>query len=215
MFNYLYEQRGFQLNFDVTIDLILDNAGFELLTDLCFADFLISKRFCSRLNLHFKCLPWFVSDATKSDMQWLLNELNKSSASPIWQTAAKRWQKHIENGQWIIQTHRFYTLPYDYASMREISPELYSAMSLSNFLIFKGDLNYRKLVGDLAWSVNESFRKALRGFEPTSFVALRTLKADVQLGLDTQLAQQVNKLDPKWMVNGQWAVIQTFLNKDL
>lgn len=99
--------------------------------------------------------------------------------------------------------------------MKEISPDLYSAMSSSAFLIFKGDLNYRKLVGDLRWPVNEKFRKALRGFEPTSFVVLRTLKADVQLELDIKLAQQMSSLDPRWMVNGEWAVIQTFFKTDV
>lgn len=94
--------------------------------------------------------------------------------------------------------------------MQEISPELYLMMSLSKLLIFKGDLNYRKLVGDLNWPLNERFQVALRGFQPTSFVALRTCKADVQLEVDHNLAEKITKLDPKWMVNGKWAVIQTF-----
>jgi hypothetical protein len=213
IFNYLYDQQAFLFNLDVTIDFVLDNAGFELLADLCFADFLISKRFCSRLILHLKCLPWFVSDATKNDFQWLLEQLNKSSSNPVWQNASKRWQQHIENGQWIIQTHRFYTLAYDYSAMREISPELYSTMSQSKFIIFKGDLNYRKLVGDLRWSFNDKFEIALRGFEPTSFVALRTCKADVQLEIDVKLVRQTTKLDPKWMTNGKWAVIQAYFKK--
>lgn len=160
-----------------------------------------------------KCLPWFVSDATKTDFNWLLEQLNKSSSNPTWQIAGKRWQQHIQNGQWIIQTHRFYTLPYDYSRMQEISPELYSAMSLSKLIILKGDLHYRKLVGDLRWPLNEKFEKALRGFQPTSLVSLRTCKADVQLDVDQKLAQQITKLDPKWLTNGKWAVIQTYYNQ--
>ena len=201
------------MNFDVSIDFVLDNAGFELLTDLAFADFLISKRLCSRIIFHLKCLPWFVSDATKNDFHWLLEQLNQSSANPVWQIASKRWQQHLQNGQWIIQTHRFYTLPYDYSSMQQIAPELYSAMSQSKLIIFKGDLNYRKLVGDLRWPLNERFETALRGFQPTSLVALRTCKADVQLEIDPKLVKEMAKLDPRWMVNGKWAVIQTFFNK--
>jgi hypothetical protein len=215
IFNYLYDQQAFLLNFDVSIDFVLDNAGFELLTDLCFADFLISKRLCSRITLYLKCLPWFVSDATTHDLMWLIEELNKSSSSPVWQIASKRWKQHIQNGQWIIQTHRFFTLPYDYSQMQQISPELYSTMSQSKLVIFKGDLNYRKLVGDLRWSLNETFEKALRGFQPSSFVALRTCKADVQLELDQKLAQQIAKLDPNWMIDGKWAVIQAHFKKPI
>ncbi len=203
------------MDFDVCIDFVLDNAGFELLTDLCLADFLITKRLCSRIILHLKCFPWFVSDATKNDFMWLLEHLNHSSSNPVWQIASKRWLEHIENGQWIIQTHRFFTLPYDYSHMQQISPELYFTMSQSKFIIFKGDLNYRKLVGDLRWPLNERFETALRGFQPTSFVVLRTCKADVQLEIDLKLAQQVTKLDPRWMVNGKWAVIQTFFKKQI
>ncbi|CAF1444116.1 unnamed protein product [Adineta ricciae] len=214
VFNYLVDQQAYLLNFDVSVDFVLDNAGFELLTDLCLADFLISKRLCSRITLYLKCLPWFVSDATKSDFTWLLEQLSNTSADPTWQAAAKRWQQYIQNGQWIVQTHRFFTLPYDYSQMQQISPELYSVMSESKLIIFKGDLNYRKLVGDLRWPVNECFETALRGFQPTSLVVLRTCKADVQLELDLKLVQQVAKLDPRWMVNGKWAVIQAHFKKD-
>lgn len=185
-----------------------------MLTDLCLADFLISKRFCSRLNLYVKCFPWFVSDATKSDFHWLLDQLNQSSVSPEWQKTAQRWHEHLRNGQWILQTHRFFTLPHDYSQMRQVASELYSTMSQSKLLIFKGDLNYRKLVGDLQWPIKERFQNALRGFQPTSLVVLRTCKADVQVDLDEKLAAQVTKLDPKWMVNGKWAVIQSLLTDD-
>ena len=215
MFNYLFEQQAFLLNFDVNIDFVLDNAGFELLTDLCLADFLISKRLCSRIILYVKCFPWFVSDATKTDFNWLIEQLNQSSASPIRQQTAKRWEEHLQNGQWILQSHRFFTLPYDFAQMQRIAPELYCAMSQSKLLIFKGDLNYRKLVGDLKWSIQERFETALRGFHPTSLVILRTCKADVQVELDEKSVEQVTKLDPKWMVNGKWAVIQSLLDKPM
>ncbi|CAF0753646.1 unnamed protein product [Adineta steineri] len=213
LFNYLYDQQAYLLNFDVCIDFVLDNAGFELLTDLCFADFLISKRLCSRITLHLKCFPWFVSDATKTDFNWLLEQLSNSSSDSVWQIASKRWQQHIQNGQWIIQTHRFFTLPYDYSYMQQISSELYCTMSQSKLIIFKGDLNYRKLVGDLRWPLNERFETALRGFQPTSFVVLRTCKADVQLDIDLKVGQEITKIDPRWMVNGKWAVIQAFFKK--
>ena len=163
--------------------------------------------------MHLKCLPWFVSDATKNDFQWLLEQLNKTSSNLAWERTSKRWQEHIQNGQWIVQTHRFYTLPYDYSSMQRISPELYSTMSQSKLIIFKGDLNYRKLVGDLQWSIDEEFETALRDFRPTSLVALRTCKANVQVGMDQEIAKQVAQVDPKWMTNGKWAVIQTFFKK--
>ena len=59
--------------------------------------------------------------------------------------------------------------------MATAAPELYEELSDSKLVIFKGDLNYRKLVGDLDWPVQTSLSKALRGFRPAPLVALRTV----------------------------------------
>ena len=36
------------------MDLVLDNAGFELVTDLCLADFLVTSGLASKVVLHAK-----------------------------------------------------------------------------------------------------------------------------------------------------------------
>ena len=59
--------------------------------------------------------------------------------------------------------------------MKKENPSLYSQLSEANILIFKGDLNYRKLVGDLSWSTETTFLESLQGFNPAPLVALRTL----------------------------------------
>ena len=81
----------------------------------------------------------------------------------------------MEAGSWRIQRDPFWTYPHDFSEMVVAAPELYEELSSSVLLIFKGDLNYRKLVGDLEWPVQTSFSRALRGFRPAPLVALRTL----------------------------------------
>lgn len=54
-------------------DFVLDNAGFELYCDFVYADWLIQSGTCSEVRFHGKTLPWFVSDVTRKDFNWLLN----------------------------------------------------------------------------------------------------------------------------------------------
>ena len=92
--------------------------------------------------------------------------------------------------------------------MATADQELYADLSQDDLLIFKGDLNYRKLVGDINWQTTVSFSDALREFRPTRVLAVRTAKADVMVGLQENQAEETSKRDPTWMVTGQWGVIQ-------
>ncbi len=59
-----------------TVDVILDNAGFELVADLCLAMFLLDSGLASKVRLHCKRHPWFVSDTTRSDITRTLKHLS-------------------------------------------------------------------------------------------------------------------------------------------
>ena len=92
--------------------------------------------------------------------------------------------------------------------MLVVAPDLYAQLAASDLVIFKGDLNYRKLVGDLDWARTTPFDQALGDFRPTKVLALRTLKADVVVGLKEGVATKLDQSCPDWMTNGQYAVIQ-------
>jgi len=189
------------------IDIILDNAGFELFTDLCLADFLISTGIASRVRFHGKLIPWFVSDVTTSDWQFTLDQLTTSSTVALCQLG-QRWQKYLADQRWQYTAHQFWTLPYDYTLMKSAAPDLYSDLSTSDLVIFKGDLNYRKLVSDRAWPTTTSFATALCGFNPAPLCCLRTLKCDLAVGLLEGQAESTRAQDADWMITGSYAVIQ-------
>ena len=92
--------------------------------------------------------------------------------------------------------------------MKIVNPSLYNKLSEAILIIFKGDLNYRKLLGDINWKYTTDFQRALREFKPTNLVSLRTLKADLCVGLPAGKAESVKKEDPNWMITGRFGLIQ-------
>ncbi len=80
-------------------------------------------------------------------------------------------------------------------------------------ILFKGDLNYRKLLGDLNWPLDTSLKVALRGFLPSSIFVLRTMKCDLAAGLNLTTADAIREKCPDWMINGDYGLIQ-FIKSD-
>lgn len=189
------------------VAIVLDNAGYELFSDFCFGEFLLSAGLADRVTLYCKNMPWFVSDVTHADILWTLEQL-KSLDDPILSTLGERWLDRLSNGTLLVVEHSFWTTSYEYAAMKQVAPDLYSALSKAILVLFKGDLNYRKLIADRNWSYIKEFSSALQGFHPTNIAALRTLKADLVAGLPEGAALRANRENKDWMVAGQYAVLQ-------
>ena len=204
----------FLLLFQIRVDIVLDNSGYELYTDLILAEFLLKFEIADRVYFHPKSIPWFVSDVTPADFHLVLDKLCEKEGSVA--DLANGWKKRIENGSFVLvddlQTISFWTSAEAYSNMKCMSPDLYDFLSQSDMIFFKGDLNYRKLVGDLNWPHETPFIEVLRGFTPSSLCTLRTLKADVVVGLKPGQAPIIEKEDQDWMVTGKYAVIQSYIS---
>lgn len=192
---------------EMHIDFVLDNAGFEVFTDLCLAEFLLSLNLAKTIHLHVKNIPWFVSDASVDDILWQIDQMKKSDNDCVSRLGTK-WQTRFKEGSFKFKEHLYWTLPHDYSEMKTTSPDLYANLSKAKLIFFKGDLNYRKLVGDRKWPHTTQFSEALWGFCPAPLCSLRTLKADVVVGLKPGQDNAVMSKDEMWMVNGTYAVIQ-------
>lgn len=204
------------------MDIVLDNAGFELVADLALAEVLLALGFARTVHLHIKLMPWFVSDATAVDVHHTLEQLSQSRCLAV-QTMGGRWQQRLRwrdqsatgaavesypPGSLIVNEDPFWTMPHDYSQMAAAAPRLHADLTGSALVIFKGDLNYRKLVGDRQWRRDTPFVNALCGFVPTSLLSLRTLKADVVVGLSARTADELDLADKEWMVTGTYGVVQ-------
>lgn len=132
------------------IDVVLDNAGFELISDFCFIEMLYQTGLIDEKNtivqFHPKNTGWFVSDVLHHDLYWILNYLCTNLQSSIAKDLGKKWASHLREGRWTLKKHYFWTTGFEFPLMEKISVHLYEDLCKSDFILFKGDLNYRKLV---------------------------------------------------------------------
>ena len=124
--------------------------GLELFSDLYLADWLITLKYAKLIVFHYKAYPWFVSDVTLTDftetLAWL--QLN---AVPQVASFGSRCESYVKAGIWkLSKEETFWTLPCTFSEWRRVAPDLLSELNTSsNLLIFKGDLNYRKVRANL------------------------------------------------------------------
>jgi hypothetical protein len=86
--------------------------------------------------------------------------------------------------------------------------DLRTDFAAADLTIFKGDLNYRRLVGDRLYPPTTSFAEVTAYF-PGPVAALRTLKSDVIVGLDAATeAALVAAEEQHWRTSGAHALIQ-------
>lgn len=223
------------------VDIVLDNAGFELFVDLILAGYLLSSGLATLVVLHPKSIPWFVSDVLPSDFAELLNAL--ANPKHFYETPSEDdrlqnkipaalsdkeledltflfqdWSQLYAQGQVIMRPNRFWTHPGSFWRLPQEDKELYEDLKTSHLVIFKGDLNYRKLTGDAKWDAATPFVEAIGPLGPGSglnVMALRTCKADVVVGLPPGRDEELRAMEGgggdsgarKWAWNGKWAVV--------
>ena len=82
------------------------------------------------------------------------------------------------------------------------------ALAAGTLTIMKGDLNYRRLVGDRLWPPTTPFKDVTAHF-PGPVAALRTLKSDVITGLDARTEAALTAAEEqRWRTGGTHALIQ-------
>ncbi|CAK4030944.1 Hypothetical predicted protein [Lecanosticta acicola] len=223
------------------VDIVLDNAGFELFVDLVLAGYLLQADLATQIVLHPKNIPWFVSDVIPKDFGDLLNvlvnaktfyespseeeqaqgvkpqALNEADAESL-QTLFQNWSQLYAEGKIVLRPNVFWTEGGSYWRLPKTAPKLYEDLKESELVIFKGDLNYRKLTGDVMWDPTTPFPEALGPLGPGSGInvlALRTCKADVVVGLPKGEDERLRAVEGgggnsgarKWAWSGKWAVV--------
>jgi uncharacterized protein with ATP-grasp and redox domains len=184
------------------VDLMLDNAGFELITDLALADILLGLGLVQQVYLLAKAHPTFVSDVIPVDVDEAVDFLMAQDHPPT-RAFGARLSEHLRADRLVVQKHFFWNSPL---MMWELPDEIREDWGNSSLVISKGDANYRRLLGDRQWEFTVPFSEAV-DYLPLPLAALRTLKAELAAGLDPAQIRLAEKADPTWMVDGRWGVI--------
>jgi len=184
------------------VDIMLDNAGFELVCDLGLADTLLNNHLADDVLLHVKAHPTYVSDVISYDIAQTVDFLKGCDEQDI-KDLGERLEKHIQEKKIRIKANFFWNSPLP---MWEIPLDLREDLSGADFLISKGDANYRRLLGDRQWDFTFPFHQAV-DYLPVPLAALRTSKSELAVGLDLDQIMEVYNQDPNWMVDGKWGVV--------
>lgn len=191
------------------VDIVVDNAGFELVMDLALADYLIASNIASTVTFQLKSHPTFVSDALEKDLrqhvEYYASDID-GKQFPSAKEAGERWEKYLSEGKWVCSENSFWVQP---PAMWEMPDKLRNDMKARCDLAFiKGDANYRRLLGDLEWDFSAPFEDVVGHYFPCPVCALRTLKAEVGCGMEEEKVKNAKALDDQWLVNGRFGVVQ-------
>ena len=190
------------------IAYFLDNVGKELYFDIAFLDFLLEAKLAESITCFLKNQPFFVSDAQPKDFQKAVDFLSTSSKKIV-QNLGKRMINGIKSGRVKFKAPPFLTSCF---SFREMPETLKDQISKHDFTILKGDVNFRRLVGDRHWDPTTPLEKAA-GYFHTSFMSLRTIKSELIVGLsEKKLNALETHAEEDWLINGKRGMI-IFINK--
>ncbi|MBD5406573.1 MAG: protein-glutamate O-methyltransferase family protein [Treponema sp.] len=214
LFQYLKVNKKFK-----RFDIICDNAGKELFSDLYLAYYFLSNDIVDKVVFHLKPYPFFVSDATKEDFGFMMNAIMKYGGIQC----ATQCNKYIHEGKIEIEDDTFWAAPLCFKDMQKCNlyKQLYKQLCNSDLIIVKGDLNYRRLVEDRDWPYTDSFLERTKGvFKDVPIFAPRVLKSDVLVGV-SEAAYHTAKssdshgapADQRFKGNGKWSVVHFRCNR--
>ena len=185
------------------IDVVTDNGGTELVCDLALARQLLECEDQKTVHFHMKKHPIYVSDATVRDAGIIIEAMRKYS-DPLTRELGERLACFTEQGRLLMHHHYFWNSPLHFP---DFTPDLSAALGMSDIVMLKGDVNYRRLLSDRRWPHRTRMEEVTHYF-PATFAVLRTLKSEIAVDLDDETVSSLSQTDPEWMVNGERGIIR-------
>lgn len=184
------------------LDYVADNSGPEILADMGLIGLLLAHNLVREIHLHLKPQPFFVSDAMPKDYR-LARRALEDLDTPRPRALGAELRHASEAKRLVLHSHPFWTTS---AHLTELPEDLKGDLAKADLILLKGDVNYRRLLEDRDWQPTTDLA-AVTGYMPAPFVTLRTLKAELIVGMAEGQAEAIKAVDPEWLVNGERGVI--------
>jgi len=173
------------------LNIIADNFGGEFAADLVLA--VIAAEAGLEVVVHVKQLPMFVSDTTADDVTILFDRLATDGFG-------KRLQTAVQRGGVRFTAHAFWSSPKFFDRLP--AEELGTGEGILN--VVKGDLNFRRLIGDVSVAVETPFQ-SLAVLPAAPMLSLRSIKSYCVAGM-TDWPKALSKAD--FPMDGSIVVVQ-------
>lgn len=200
-FEYLMDGNGLR-----SLDFVTDNVGLELGADMALLAHVLDNGLVNLVTVHLKFHPTFVSDVTVADWEGCLEWMRGGGAGESGRGLAAKLSGYMEEQRLKLTESIYWTGPRLFWQLPERWAE--ERFGLSGTTIFKGDANYRKLVGDRKWQETERSFEEVVSYFPSPVLALRTAKAETVAGIPPEVRQVAAAHDAHWMTNGRWGAVQ-------
>ncbi len=187
------------------VDIIADNAGSELVCDLFLAYAVLhcGESTGRQVVLHCKKEPFYVSDARCQDARTTIEALAQEGSAEL-RDVGQILARDAAEGRLVLADHHFWNGPLLYP---ELPQGLLKQLSASDVILLKGDVNYRRLLGDRKWHPTTNM-ESITGYFPAPFAVLRTMKSELVVDIDTETLEKLNKKETNWMVEGHYGIIR-------
>ena len=186
---------------------ITDNCGPELYSDILLGLFLLRKCGYNEVRYQVKELPIFVSDTTMNDVKELFGcDMMKSVWQKYWVGTLEQDEQGVffvncgDQKRIVFESHREWHRP-NLFEMSECFAQWNNQDDIG-LIIVKGDMNYRRLVGDKNYDYNDTIEEKV-GYIGRPLLVLRSLKSNVFLGG----TQKIKNVRPDWKTSGEYGVV--------
>ena len=203
------------------VHYIVDNSGIELISDILLGLFLLHKTGITEINYHVKKLPIFVGDTTINngygidDVEPAINFINEEKIlgeQKITKTDTHTYTYKVDETntkKLNFTAEDAWHQPIEFKNSTEF--ENWKSDDNVKLIVLKGDMNYRRLVGDRIYDLGDEIKKKIEYINNKPILILRSFKSNVILDVK---AEKQKRWKPNWRTCGEFGMIQFVNNKD-